>query len=42
MCVVLKGGGKTYVRDGLSGAVVFSSVDDAEAIQYAIDRCGNI
>jgi len=42
MCVVLKGGGKTYVRDGWSGAVVFSSLDDAEAIQYAIDRCGDV
>jgi len=42
MCVVLKGGGKIYVRDGLSGAVVFSSVDDAEAIQYAVDRCSDI
>jgi len=42
MCVVLKSGGKTYVRDGWSGTLLFSSVDDAEAIQYAIDRCSDI
>jgi len=38
----LKSGGKTYVRDGWSGAAVLIAVDDAEAVQYAIDRCGDV
>jgi len=34
--IVFKGGGKTYVKNGLTGAIEFSSADDASAIQYAI------
>jgi len=32
----------TYVRDRGSDAIIFGSVNDAEAIQHAFDRCGEV
>jgi len=39
--IVFKGDdGKTYVKNGRTGAIEYSSSDDADAIQRAIDRAG--
>jgi len=39
--VVFKRGSVTYVKDGESGEIVYSSLDDASAIQFAINKAND-